>query len=157
MGTTVPATTGPATEAPPPYGFLVGNGTDDCLSRAKFSAWAKTVSLQVGNFVNGQPAPNATTPMDYIPIWNEMVKALNETLDSSRLVTCAWEETGEFLSMYNCKHPHMSGSAPCQNSSHKFVAVGSYSNLYNDTGSWHFYDQNPSGSNSMPPSLGKQS
>ena len=129
------------------YGFLTGDGIDSCLSTSDFSEWMPntTFSTRVGLYdhyaVNGLlSAVDAVHETEYEPLFESMQSALATFPDTSRLATCLFEETAEFISMYNCNDEQLASIEACMKSKSGWVAVISNRKLYSDQGSWHFFE-----------------
>ena len=129
------------------YGFLTGDDIDSCLSTSDFSEWMPNTafSTRVGLYdhyaVNGSlSAIDAVDKTEYEPLFESMQSAMAAFADTSRLATCLFKETAEFISMYNCNDDQLATTEACTNSKSGWVAMISNRKLYSDEGSWHFFE-----------------
>ena len=129
------------------YGFLTGDGIDSCLSTSKFSEWMRDAAFGARDglydhyVVNDSlSAIDAINETEYEPLFESMQSALATFPDTSRLATCLFKETAEFISIYNCNDEQLAATEACTKSKSGWVAVISNRKMYSDEGSWHFFE-----------------
>ena len=85
-------------------------------------------------------AIDASDETEYEPLFKTMQSALATFPDTSRLASCLFKDTAEYISMYNCNDEQLASTEACIKSKTGWVAVISNRKMYSDEGSWHFFE-----------------